>query len=69
MMSNPDGIARRCPTRDKKGRPESLQSSGGIWIIAPSGAVIGIAQMPEVIRNLPFGGPDAPCISPRAVRC
>jgi sugar lactone lactonase YvrE len=22
------------------------------------GAVIGIAQMPEVIRNLAFGGPD-----------
>ena len=32
--------------------------SGGIWVIAPSGEVIGIVQMPEVVRNLAFGGPD-----------
>ena len=32
--------------------------SGGIWVIAQSGEVIGIVQMPEVVRNLAFGGPD-----------
>jgi sugar lactone lactonase YvrE len=31
--------------------------SGGIWVITPSGTVIGIVQTPEVIRNLAFGGP------------
>jgi len=32
--------------------------SGGIWIIAPSGEVIGVIRMPEVVRNLAFGRPD-----------
>jgi gluconolactonase len=32
--------------------------SGGLWIIAPSGDVIGVMWMPEVVRNLAFGGPD-----------
>jgi gluconolactonase len=32
--------------------------SGGIWVIAPSGEVIGLIEMPEVVRNLAFGGPD-----------
>jgi len=32
--------------------------SGGIWVIAPSGEVIGVIRMPEVVRNLAFGGPD-----------
>lgn len=32
--------------------------SGGIWVMAPSGEVIGIIEMPEVVRNLAFGGPD-----------
>jgi gluconolactonase len=32
--------------------------SGGIWVIAPSGEVIGILRMPEVVRNLAFGGAD-----------
>lgn len=32
--------------------------SGGIWVIAPSGEVIGVIPTPEVVRNLAFGGPD-----------
>ena len=32
--------------------------SGGIWVFAPSGEVIGIVPTPEVVRNLAFGGPD-----------
>jgi gluconolactonase len=32
--------------------------SGGIWVIAPSGEVIGVMRTPEVVRNLAFGGPD-----------
>lgn len=48
----PDGLKV-----DTKGRVFCV-GSGGIWVIAPSGKVIGIAQMPEVIRNLAFGGPD-----------
>ena len=32
--------------------------SGGIWVVAPSGEVIGVVQTPEVVRNLAFGGPD-----------
>jgi gluconolactonase len=48
----PDGLKV-----DTKGRVFCV-GSGGIWVIAPSGAVIGILQMPEVIRNLAFGGSD-----------
>ena len=32
--------------------------SGGIWVMAPSGEVIGMVPTPEVVRNLAFGGPD-----------
>lgn len=32
--------------------------SGGIWVIAPSGEVIGVLRTKEVVRNLAFGGPD-----------
>ena len=32
--------------------------SGGIWVIDPAGRRIGIIRMPEVPRNLAFGGPD-----------
>ncbi len=32
--------------------------SGGIWVMAPSGSVIGVIPTPEVVRNLAFGGPD-----------
>lgn len=32
--------------------------SGGIWVIAPSGEVIGVLRTPEVVRNLAFGGTD-----------
>ena len=42
---------------DTKGRVFCV-GSGGIWVIAPSGEVIGILRMPEVVRNLAFGGPD-----------
>jgi len=42
---------------DTKGRVFCV-GSGGIWVIAPSGEVIGIVQMPEVVRNLALGRPD-----------
>jgi gluconolactonase len=42
---------------DTKGRLFCV-GSGGIWVIAPSGEVIGILRMPEVVRNLAFGGAD-----------
>jgi len=42
---------------DNKGRVFCV-GSGGIWVIAPTGEVIGIARMPEVVRNLAFGGQD-----------
>jgi gluconolactonase len=48
----PDGLKV-----DAKGRVFCV-GSGGIWVIAPSGEVIGILRMPEVVRNLAFGGPD-----------
>jgi gluconolactonase len=32
--------------------------SGGIWVIGPSGDVIGVIKTPEVTRNVAFGGPD-----------
>ncbi len=32
--------------------------SGGFWVIDPSGAVLGVVRMPEITRNLAFGGPD-----------
>ena len=48
----PDGIKV-----DTSGRVFCV-GSGGIWVIAPSGEVIGILKMPEVVRNLAFGGPD-----------
>jgi len=48
----PDGIKV-----DTAGRVWGV-GSGGIWIVAPSGEVIGIVQTPEVVRSLAFGGPD-----------
>ncbi len=48
----PDGLKV-----DTKGRVFCV-GSGGIWVIAPSGEVIGIVKLPEVVRNLAFGGPD-----------
>ena len=32
--------------------------SGGFWVIEPNGEVLGVALMPEITRNLAFGGPD-----------
>ncbi len=32
--------------------------SGGIWVISPQGDQIGIIRVPEVPRNLAFGGPN-----------
>jgi gluconolactonase len=32
--------------------------SGGIWVIGPQGDRLGIIRVPEVPRNLVFGGPD-----------
>jgi len=42
---------------DTEGRLFCVGSSG-IWLIVPSGEVIGVVKTPEVIRNLAFGGPD-----------
>jgi gluconolactonase len=33
--------------------------SGGIWVIDPQGQRVGVIRVPEVPRNLAFGGPDA----------
>jgi gluconolactonase len=33
--------------------------SGGIWVIDPQGRRLGVIRVPEVPRNLAFGGPDA----------
>lgn len=32
--------------------------SGGFWVIEPTGEVLGVVKMPEITRNLAFGGPD-----------
>jgi gluconolactonase len=32
--------------------------SGGIWVIDPQGRRMGVIRVPEVPRNLAFGGPD-----------
>jgi gluconolactonase len=32
--------------------------SGGIWVLDPAGTRLGIIRVPEVPRNLAFGGPD-----------
>jgi len=32
--------------------------SGGIWVISPQGQRLGVIRVPEVVRNLAFGGPD-----------
>ena len=32
--------------------------SGGIWVIDPAGNRLGVIRVPEVPRNLAFGGPD-----------
>jgi hypothetical protein len=37
--------------------------SGGLWVIAPSGDVIGIVPRPEVVRHLAFGGSDCRTLS------
>ena len=33
--------------------------AGGIWVIDPREQRVGVIRMPEVPRNLAFGGPDA----------
>jgi gluconolactonase len=48
----PDGLKV-----DTQGRVFCV-GSGGIWVIEPSGEVIGVIKTPEVVRNLAFGGPD-----------
>jgi gluconolactonase len=48
----PDGLKV-----DTQGRVFCVDS-GGIWVIEPSGEVIGVIKTPEVVRNLAFGGPD-----------
>ena len=48
----PDGL-----TVDTVGRVLCV-GSGGIWVIAQSGEVIGVIRTSEVVRNLAFGGPD-----------
>ena len=32
--------------------------TGGTWVYAPSGRLIGIIETPEVCANVAFGGPD-----------
>ena len=32
--------------------------SGGIWVIDPQGQRVGVIHVPDVPRNLAFGGPD-----------
>jgi gluconolactonase len=48
----PDGL-----TVDTAGRVLCV-GSGGIWVFAPSGEVIGVMRTPEVVRHLAFGEPD-----------
>lgn len=48
----PDGIKV-----DTAGRVFCV-GSGGIWVVEPSGEVIGVIRTREVVRNLSFGGPD-----------
>lgn len=31
---------------------------GGIWVISPEGALLGVLETPEVTANLAWGGPD-----------
>ena len=32
--------------------------AGGIWVVAPSGEVLGVIEVPETPANLAWGGPD-----------
>jgi sugar lactone lactonase YvrE len=48
----PDGL-----TVDTAGRVLCV-GSGRLWVIAPSGEVIGVIRTPEVVRHLAFGGRD-----------
>jgi sugar lactone lactonase YvrE len=49
------------PDRMKMTRDGHLfcTGSGGIWVIDPQGQRVGVIRVPEVPRNLAFGGPDA----------
>jgi gluconolactonase len=49
---NPDGM--KC---DEHGNVWCT-ARGGIWVIAPSGDLLGIIETPEVTANLAWGGPD-----------
>jgi gluconolactonase len=35
-----------------------VSGPGGIWVITPQGEHLGIIEIPEVVGNLTFGGPD-----------
>jgi hypothetical protein len=41
------------------GRVRGLHRFRGIWVISPQGQRVGVIRVPEVPRNLAFGGPDA----------
>ncbi len=32
--------------------------TGGVWVFAPDGSLIGIIETPEICANIAFGGPD-----------
>jgi gluconolactonase len=49
---NPDGM--KC---DERGNVWCT-ARGGIWVISPSGELLGIIETPEVTANIAWGGPE-----------
>ena len=61
-MSSADPGAPNGLTVDTAGRVFGV-GAGGIWVIAPSGEVIGVMRTAEVVLHLAFGGPDLRTLS------
>ena len=48
----PDGM--KC---DERGNVW-VTAPGGVWVYAPTGELLGKVRVPELVANLPWGGPD-----------
>ena len=56
-MSSAEGGVPDGMKVDTKGRIFAT-GSGGVWVISPEGEKLGVIRVPEVLRNVAFGGPD-----------
>lgn len=59
-LSSPPGEERGDPDGMKCDAEGNLWCTGrdGVWIMRPSGELLGVLETPEIVANLAWGGPD-----------